>query len=253
MKQGGSTITMQLARNLYIDDPERDLERKIKEAKIAEELEDEHSKEWILENYLNTASYGTVNGRTAVGVEAAAQIYYSKKADDLTLAEAAMLAGLPQSPSLYNPLQNPTSALERRNEVLEEMEKQGYISETEAEDAIDEPIDLEPEQPLQRDPRALLLRLRRAAADRGVRGQHRAQGRAQGPHHDRPRASGRRPRGDREPPLLRDRPLLGGGLRSTPTTATSRRWPRAAATPTPSSTSPRRATASPARPSRPSR
>ena len=144
VRQGGSTITMQLARNLYIDDPARDLERKIKEAKIAEEIEEAHSKDWILENYLNTASYGTVNGRTAVGVEAAAQIYYSKRADDLDLPESAMLAGLPQSPSLYNPLQNPKSALERRNEVLGEMEKQGYISEPEYEDAIDEPINLDP-------------------------------------------------------------------------------------------------------------
>ena len=144
VKQGGSTITMQLARNLFIDDPERDLERKIKEAKIAEELEEVHSKEWILENYLNTASYGTVNGRTAVGVEAASQIYYSKKADNLTLAQSAMLAGLPQSPSVNNPLQNPRSALERRNEVLGEMEKQGYITESEYEEAIDEEIDLDP-------------------------------------------------------------------------------------------------------------
>jgi penicillin-binding protein 1A len=144
VREGGSTITMQLARNLYIDDPERDLERKIKEAKIAEELEEAHTKEWILEQYLNTASYGTVNGRTAVGVEAAAQIYYSKKADNLTLAQSAMLAGLPQAPSINNPLQNPNSALDRRNEVLEEMEKQGYISESEYEDAINENIKLKP-------------------------------------------------------------------------------------------------------------
>ena len=68
VKQGGSTITMQLVRNTYIENPERDLERKIKEAKLAE-LEDELSKTEILERYLNSASYGTVNGRTAVGVE----------------------------------------------------------------------------------------------------------------------------------------------------------------------------------------
>jgi penicillin-binding protein 1A len=80
VRQGGSTITMQLARNLFIDDPERDLQRKIKEAKIAEELESAHSKDWILDQYLNSASYGTVNGRTAVGVEAASQIYFSKSA-----------------------------------------------------------------------------------------------------------------------------------------------------------------------------
>jgi penicillin-binding protein 1A len=144
VKQGGSTLTMQLARNLFIDDPERDLERKIKEAKIAEELESAHSKEWILENYLNTASYGTVNGRTAVGVEAASQIYYSKPASQLDLAESAMLAGLPQSPSLYNPLQNPSSALDRRNDVLRSMAEQGYISDAEAEEAIDQQIDLNP-------------------------------------------------------------------------------------------------------------
>jgi penicillin-binding protein 1A len=144
VKQGGSTITMQLARNLYIDDPERDLERKIKEAKLAQGLEEEHSKDWILEEYLNSASYGTVNGRTAVGVEAAASIYFSKKAKDLDLTESAMLAGLPQSPSQYNPLQNPRSALDRRNEVLEEMEKQGYISAEEGDDARAEPIGLDP-------------------------------------------------------------------------------------------------------------
>jgi penicillin-binding protein 1A len=142
--QGGSTITMQLARNLYIDEPERDLERKIREAKLAEELEDEHSKEWILEEYLNSASYGTVSGRTAVGVEAAAQIHFSKPAKDLNLTEAATLAGLPQSPSLYNPLQNPRSALERRNEVLEEMAEQGYIGEAEAEAAYQKPLGLDP-------------------------------------------------------------------------------------------------------------
>jgi penicillin-binding protein 1A len=144
VKQGGSTITMQLVRNLYIDDPERDLERKIKEAKLAEELEGDLSKDEILEQYLNSASYGTVNGRTAVGVEAAAQIYFSKPAKDLTLPESAMLAGLPQSPSLYNPLQNVSQALERRNEVLDEMAKQDYISEDEAQDAEDQPIGLNP-------------------------------------------------------------------------------------------------------------
>ena len=144
VRQGGSTLTMQLARNLFIDDPERDLERKIKEAKIAEEIEDAHSKEWILQNYRKTASYGTVNGRTAVGVEAASQIYYSKRAEDLDLDEAAMLAGLPQSPSAYNPLQNPRSALDRRNDVLDEMAEQGYITEPAAEDAKEEPIGLKP-------------------------------------------------------------------------------------------------------------
>ena len=65
--QGGSTITQQLVRNLYIADPQEDIERKIKEAKLANEEEDQHSKDWILTEYLNTASYGTNDGRTAIG------------------------------------------------------------------------------------------------------------------------------------------------------------------------------------------
>ena len=253
VKQGGSTLTMQLARNLYIDDPERDLERKIKEAKIAEEIEEEHSKEWILEKYLNTASYGTVNGRTAVGVEAASQIYYSKKADKLDLAEAAMLAGLPQAPSLYNPLQNASSAMQRRNEVLRSMAEQGYITGLGGRGRHRRADQPQPGQPLRGDPRALLLRLRRAAADRGVRRQHRAPGRPQGPDHDRPAAAGGRPRGDREPPLLLDRPLRRRRLdrpreRLREGDGLERQLHRLR-----SSTSPPRATASRARPSRPSR
>ena len=131
--QGGSTITQQLVRNLYIVDPKRDLNRKIKEAKLAEDLENVHSKRWILEQYLNTASYGTVGGRTAVGVEAASRTFFSKGVGKLNLAEAALLAGLPQAPTDYNPFLNPTAALERRNEVLEAMAKEGYISRAEAE------------------------------------------------------------------------------------------------------------------------
>jgi penicillin-binding protein 1A len=142
--QGGSTITMQLARNLYIEDPQRDLERKIIEAKIAEELEGKYTKEQILNKYLNTASYGTINGRTAVGVEAASQIYYSKPVKDLDIAQSAMLAGLPQSPSEYNPLLNPTAALERRNEVIQKLEDQGYISSDEADKARSKGLELKP-------------------------------------------------------------------------------------------------------------
>jgi len=144
VKQGGSTITMQLVRNLYIEDPDRDIERKIKEAKLAEELEDELTKREILEQYLNSASYGTVNGRTAVGVEAASQIYFSKPAKDLSMSESAMIAGLPQSPSLYNPLQNAGAAEERRNEVLNSMAAQGFITDAEAADAAADEIKLNP-------------------------------------------------------------------------------------------------------------
>ena len=126
--QGGSTITQQLVRALYIKDPKRNLPRKIREAKLASELEDEHSKTWILNNYLNDIPYGTVGGRTAIGVEAAAVIFFSKHARDLTLASRPLLAGLPQAPSQYNPFRNPSAALARRNEVLERMVKNGYVT-----------------------------------------------------------------------------------------------------------------------------
>ena len=97
--QGASTITQQLVRNLYIRDPEQTLKRKLIEAHLAYDEEDAHSKRWILTAYLNTAPYGTVEGETAVGAEAAAQTYYGKPARELGLTEAAKIAGLRQAPS----------------------------------------------------------------------------------------------------------------------------------------------------------
>jgi penicillin-binding protein 1A len=123
-RQGGSTITQQLVKNLYIHDPQETLERKIREAKLSMELEDEHSKNWILDQYLNTASYGTNDGRTAVGVKAAAEVYFNKDVSDLDIKESALLAGLPQAPSQYNPFLNPHQAKIRRNEVLEKLHEQ---------------------------------------------------------------------------------------------------------------------------------
>jgi penicillin-binding protein 1A len=130
--QGASTITMQLMRNLYITDPKRDLERKIQEAKMAVEYEKDHSKREILARYLNNASYGTIEGRTAVGVQAAAKTYFSKPAEKLQLEQSALIAGLPQAPSEYNPFLNPVGARDRRNEVLEKMADLGYISQRRA-------------------------------------------------------------------------------------------------------------------------
>lgn len=129
IREGASTITQQLMRNLYIEDPEDTLERKIIEASMAREYEKRHTKDEILEEYLNTASYGTNNGRTAVGVEAASQVFFNKHVSDLNLGEAALLAGLPQAPSQYNPFQNPELAKQRRNLVLKAMRDQGMISE----------------------------------------------------------------------------------------------------------------------------
>jgi penicillin-binding protein 1A len=140
--QGGSTITQQLVRALYIRDPKRDFNRKIREAKLASELEKRHSKRWILMNYLNSVPFGTVGGRTAIGVEAAAETFFAKHAKNLTLAEAALLAGLPQAPSQYNPFRNPTAALERRNEVLRNMVKQHMISQADADTASQESLRL---------------------------------------------------------------------------------------------------------------
>jgi penicillin-binding protein 1A len=126
--QGGSTITQQLVRNLYIAHPQEDIDRKIEEAKLATEYEQKYTKNQILTKYLNTASYGTTDGRTAVGVQAAAETYFDKGVSHLDLPDAAMIAGLPQAPSEYNPFLNPRAALQRRNEVLLAMEQQGYIS-----------------------------------------------------------------------------------------------------------------------------
>jgi penicillin-binding protein 1A len=142
--EGGSTITQQLVRNLYLEDPEDTLHRKIVEAHLANDLEGQHTKDWILTSYLNTAPYGTNNGATAIGVEAAAETYYSKHARDLSLTEAAMIAGLPQAPSQYNPLLNPRAALARRNEVLHAMEQQGDITASEYQQSIGEDLGLNP-------------------------------------------------------------------------------------------------------------
>jgi penicillin-binding protein 1A len=142
--QGASTITQQLVRNLYIQDPQDTLERKIKEAALANELFEKRSRAWILTQYLNTAPYGTVEGQTAVGAEAAAQTYFGKPVKELGLKEAALLAGLPQAPSEYNPFLDPKAARQRRNEVLNAMHEQGYIDGGEFSGARSEGLGLEP-------------------------------------------------------------------------------------------------------------
>ena len=141
-QQGGSTLTMQLVRNLYTPGSrfKKTLVRKIREAKLAEQLEQEHSKEWILVAYLNNVPYGTVGGQTAVGVQAAARIFFDRPASALTLPEAALLAGLPQAPSQYNPFNNPSGARKRRGEVLKAMVDTGYVSQSEADAANAAPL-----------------------------------------------------------------------------------------------------------------
>jgi penicillin-binding protein 1A len=132
IQQGGSTLTMQLVRNLYTTDTTRSgiegYERKIREAKLARDLEQEHSKEWVLGKYLNTVPYGTYGGQTAYGAGAAARLYFDKPVQDLTLREAAMLAGMPQAPSRFSPVDNPDGTKARRNEVLRKMAELGMIT-----------------------------------------------------------------------------------------------------------------------------
>ncbi|MCD6520169.1 MAG: penicillin-binding protein 1C [Anaerolineae bacterium] len=137
--QGGSTITQQLVKNLFLS-PERTLSRKIKEAILAAEVTRRYSKEEILEIYLNEVYFGNL----AYGVGTAAETYFGKPVSELSLAEAALLAGLIQSPVTYDPYTHPQAALARRNTVLELMHKNGFITRKEMLAAQAEPLHLAP-------------------------------------------------------------------------------------------------------------
>ncbi|MBN1878673.1 transglycosylase domain-containing protein [bacterium] len=139
--QGGSTLTQQLAKSLFLT-YERRYERKIKEAILAYRLEKELTKDRILELYLNQVYFGS----GAYGIEAASRRYFSKSASDLSLAEAAVLAGLPKAPSQFSPLRNPDLAKERRNIVLQRMVEQGFISENEAQQVRGQALELNPDK-----------------------------------------------------------------------------------------------------------
>jgi penicillin-binding protein 1A len=137
IKQGASTITQQLARNLFLT-PERSLTRKIKEALLAIKIEREFSKDKILELYLNYIYLG----QGAYGVEAASRIYFGKSVKELTVDESAVLASLPKAPTKYNPFRNPERILERRNYVLLRMLEDGYITQEEYEIYSKKPLKL---------------------------------------------------------------------------------------------------------------
>jgi penicillin-binding protein 1A len=138
--EGFSTITMQLARNIFPERLTREKSplRKLKEIKVARAIEARYSKDKILELYLNQIALG--NG--AFGVETAAQRYFGKSARDLNLAEMAMLAGLPKAPERYNPRRSPERAIQRRNTVIEVMREQGVISDADASLAKAYPLQL---------------------------------------------------------------------------------------------------------------
>ena len=135
--QGGSTLTQQLAKNLFLS-PARTLERKLQEAVLAVWLETQYSKDEILQLYLNRVYYGA----GATGIEKAAQTYYRKSASELSLTEAATLAGILPAPSNYNPLKNPEAAARRARLVLQSMEEEGFISPAEAQLAINAPAEV---------------------------------------------------------------------------------------------------------------
>jgi penicillin-binding protein 1A len=139
---------MQLIRTLYTGNREKTFKRKVREAKLAEELENVHpgktGKAWILTKYLNSVPFGTNGGQQAIGIQAAARAYFDKPASKLTLGEAALLAGLPQAPSAYNPFREPGAATARRNQVLQKMADLGYISDSQAAAALAEPLELHP-------------------------------------------------------------------------------------------------------------
>lgn len=141
--EGGSTLTQQLAKNLYTSG-RRTIVRKIYDAALAIKLETRYTKQEIMTMYLNTAYLG----RGTYGVETAAQTYFGKPAADLTLAESALIAGLIRSPEYYNPYRDLQVAIERRNLVLTRMAEQGYISKAQADQASREPVKLAGLKPL---------------------------------------------------------------------------------------------------------
>lgn len=144
MVEGGSTLTQQLVKVIYLS-PERKLKRKIKEVIIAYRLDKELSKEKILELYLNQVNFG----RGAYGIQAAAINYFGKKdVKDLTIAEAAMIAGIPKGPSIYAPHLNMKRAVARRNHVLKRMLEVEYITQEEYEKSVNETVKLAESIPL---------------------------------------------------------------------------------------------------------
>ncbi|MRI32131.1 peptidase [Endozoicomonas sp. OPT23] len=134
IQSGGSTITMQVAKNFFLSH-ERVFSRKFNEILLALQIEQELTKNEIFELYLNKIYLGN----RAYGVEAAAQVYYGKSIDELSLAQQAMIAGLPKAPSRYNPINDPDRALIRRNWILGRMQELGYIRDDEYQEAVNEP------------------------------------------------------------------------------------------------------------------
>jgi penicillin-binding protein 1A len=145
--QGASTLTQQLVNQVYLPPKyheHRDLRYKIVQAKLAEQLENKHSKTWILNQYLNSVPYGTTNGEEAVGVAAASLMFFNKPVWKINLAQMSLLAGLPQSPTQYNPTVDPVLAKNRRNAVLQAMVQSHYIKQGLANAVMKQPLQIHP-------------------------------------------------------------------------------------------------------------
>ena len=252
--EGGSTITQQLVRNLYIQDPQDTLKRKIIEAHLANEEEDAHSKDWILTKYLNTAPYGTNYGATAIGVEAAAQTYYSKHArgpdpagggDDRRAAAGALaVQPVPQPARRAGPPQRGAASHEAAGR---------HQRDASTASAVGQGLGLNPGNKYNRIRAALHLRPRQAGARGPLRRQHRPERRPQGLYDDpaAPPGGGAERRRLLLGLLLGRRAGLGARLGRPARTGRSSRWPRPSATRSAaSSTSPPTPSASRAPPSR---
>lgn len=171
--QGGSTITMQVTRNFFLS-PEKTFQRKLAELLLALHVESTLSKEEILELYLNKIFFG----HRAYGISAAAALYYNKELDQLSVAEMAMLAGIPKAPSTNNPVSNPERARERRDYILGRMRELGYIDEAQYQVALATPdkamlhrrqVDLEAGYVAEMARREIIKHYGEEAAQRGYR------------------------------------------------------------------------------------
>ena len=237
--QGGSTITQQYVKNAYAGN-ERSIGRKVREAALAWQLENQwRDKDRILTAYLNTIYFG--NG--AYGIQQAARIYFGHGAKQLSVAEAALLAAIPQDPSHYDPVANPEEARARRNLVLRAMYDQGYITRGRPRRGARRAAAASRRRPpaWNAEPaRAVLHELRHRAARRPARRRDGLRRRPAREDDDRPRAAGARAQGDREAPRRPGRAASRARRARPDARGTSWRWSAAGTTARASSTSPSR-------------
>ena len=191
--QGASTLTMQLVDNKYMPAKiaaNHNLKYKIIQAKLAQQLENKHTKSWILDNYLSDVPYGTVGGQTAIGVGAAAQMFFGKPVWKLNLPELAMIAGLPQAPSEYNPFLHPEAGPSAPHRRAPRDGRVGLHHPGAGRRGDPQAAGRARQHAVHRQAPAVPVRLRAARAEPAIRRQHGGQRRAEGLHDDRPQAPG---------------------------------------------------------------